>query len=113
MTRSSLTAHLVLIALMVLSRHASAAEAKYLCNGQMIEPSNQPASPVVIHLDLGPPIKLNTENGDKAEAKIISDNKIQLKFRTKDYVAEFFRYTGDLMLIYKSGHLGRLTCSKS
>jgi hypothetical protein len=43
-------------------------------------------------------------------ARVVSDNKIQLKFRTKDFEGEYFHYTGDLFFIYKSGHLMRLTC---
>jgi len=42
----------------------------------------------------------------------VSDNKIQLKFRTKDFEGEYFHYTGDLFFIYKSGHLMKLTCQK-
>jgi hypothetical protein len=41
----------------------------------------------------------------------MSDNQIQLKFSTKEFVGEFFHYTNDLFLIYKSGHLARLTCA--
>ena len=44
-------------------------------------------------------------------ARVVSDNKIQLKFRTKDFEGEYFHYTGDLFCIYKSGHLMRLTCN--
>ena len=44
-------------------------------------------------------------------ARVVSDNKIQLKFRTKDFEGEYFHYTGDLFFIYKSGHLMRLTCN--
>ena len=50
--------------------------------------------------------------GDKTLAsRVTSNNKIQLKFATKDFVGEFFHYTGDLFLIYRSGKLARLTCS--
>jgi len=41
-----------------------------------------------------------------------SDNKIQLKFRTKDFEGAYFHYTGDLFFIYKSGHLMKLMCQK-
>ena len=41
---------------------------------------------------------------------VVSDNRIQLKFRTKDFEGEYFHYTGDLFFIYKSGHLMRLMC---
>jgi hypothetical protein len=43
---------------------------------------------------------------------LLSDNKIQLKFRTKDFEGEYFHYTGDLFFIYKSGHLMKLMCQK-
>jgi hypothetical protein len=33
----------------------------------------------------------------------VRDNKVQLKFRTKDFEGEYFHYTGDLFFIYKSG----------
>ena len=42
--------------------------------------------------------------------RVVSDNQIQLKFRTKDFEGEYFHYTGDLFFIYKSGHLMRLMC---
>ena len=42
--------------------------------------------------------------------RVVSDNRIQLKFRTKDFEGEYFHYTGDLFFIYKSGHLMRLMC---
>ena len=45
-------------------------------------------------------------------ARVVSDNKIQLKFSTKEFEAEYFHYTGDLFFIYKSKHLMRLTCEK-
>jgi hypothetical protein len=45
-------------------------------------------------------------------ARKLSDNKIQLKFRTKDFEGEYFHYIGDLFLIYKSGHLMKLICQK-
>jgi hypothetical protein len=41
------------------------------------------------------------------KVSVLSDNKIQLKFRTKDLEAEYFHYTGDLFFIYNSGHLMR------
>ena len=50
--------------------------------------------------------------GEKVNADVTSDNQIQLKFRTKQYVGEFFYYTDDLFLIHKDGHLARLTCSR-
>ena len=46
-------------------------------------------------------------------AEVVSDNKIQLKFKTKEFEGEFFPYTGDLFLIHKSGHLTRMRCQKA
>ena len=46
-------------------------------------------------------------------AQVESDNRIQLKFKTDEFVGEYFHYTGDLFLIYKSGHLARLMCKQS
>ena len=47
------------------------------------------------------------------KVSVVSDNKIQLKFRTKDFEAEYFHYTGDLFFIYKSGHLMKLMCKSA
>jgi hypothetical protein len=41
-------------------------------------------------------------------AKVESNNNVQLKFKTEEFVGD-----GDLFLIYKSGHLARLTCKQS
>ena len=49
--------------------------------------------------------------GEKVNANVTSNNQIQLKFSTKQYIGEFFYYTDDLFLIHKSGHLAQLTCS--
>ena len=48
----------------------------------------------------------------RLNAHVISNNKLQLKFETKQFVGEFFHYTSDLFLIYRSGQLARLTCSR-
>ena len=68
-------------------------------------------SPETVILTLGPAQKLTLDLGQGAvNARKVSDNKIQLKFRTKDFEGEYFHYTGDLFLIYKSGHLMKLMC---
>jgi hypothetical protein len=91
----------------------SAAEQQLSCKGQMIKPSGEQTAPIDLNLNLSDPGKTTIEMGDskKLNARVTSDNKIQLKFQTKQYVGEFFHYTGDLFLIYKSGELARLTCS--
>jgi hypothetical protein len=83
------------------------------CTGTMIEPSAMSQSPKTVTLTLGPAQKITLDLGQGAvDARKLSDNKIQLKFRIKDFEGEYFHYTGDLFFIYKSGHLMRLTCQK-
>src|SRR5262249_42293907 len=79
------------------------------CDGQMIEPAARTSSSRKMQL---------TIDTDKIEvgsvpAQVESDNAIQLKFKTPEFVGEYFHYTGDLFLIYKSGHLARLGCKQS
>ena len=50
-------------------------------------------------------LSIKAEDGQVVVPRITSNNKIQLRFATKDYVGEYFHYTGDLMLIYTSGLL--------
>jgi hypothetical protein len=65
-------------------------------------------------LSLGPMHKISIDLGQgDSSARETSNNKLQLKFQTKEFVGEFFHYTGDLFLIYKTGHLARLTCTKT
>ena len=80
---------------------------------QMIEPSGQPKAPIDLALTVAGHGKatIDMDGSKKLDARVTSDNKIQTKHQTKQFVAEFFHYTGDLFLIYKSGTLARLTCS--
>jgi hypothetical protein len=83
------------------------------CSGTMIEPSAMSPSPETLVLTLGPAQKVTLDLGKgMVNARKVSNNKIQLKFRTKDFEGEYFHYTGDLFFIYKSGHLMKLTCQK-
>jgi hypothetical protein len=83
------------------------------CSGMMIEPPALSQSPETVILTLGPARKVTLDVGRGAmNARLVSNNKIQLKFRTKDFEGEYFHYTGDLFFIYKSGHLMKLTCQK-
>ena len=93
---------------------ANAEEAQQLtCTGMMIEPTAMSQSPETVVLTLGPAQKITVDLGQGAvSARKVSDNKIQLKFRTKDFEGEYFHYSGDLFFIYKSGHLMKLTCQK-
>jgi hypothetical protein len=83
------------------------------CTGVMIEPTAVEQSSKTVQLSLGPKGKVAVDLGQgNVNAQVVSDNKIQLRFSTKDFVGEYFHYTGDLFFIYKSGHLMRLTCKK-
>src|SRR4029077_12497879 len=89
-----------------------AAEQQFSCKGQMIAPTGEQTVPINLNLSLGGSNKTTIEmDGDKKlNVRVTSDNNIQLKFQAKQYVGEFFHYTNDLYLIYKSGHLARLAC---
>ena len=90
-----------------------AAEQQFSCKGQIIEPSGEKKASVDIGLTLSGNDKMSLKTSDDKmlASRITSNNKIQLKFTTSEFVGEFFHYTGDLFLIYKSGELGRLNCS--
>ena len=82
-----------------------------ICEGTMIEPAAMSQTPETVKLTLGRAQKVTLDLGQGAiSARVLSNNKIQLKFRTKNFEGEYFHYTGDLFFIYKSGHLMRLTC---
>ena len=49
----------------------------------------------------------------KLVAKVESDDKIQLAFKTDEFVGEYFHYTGDLFLIDRSGNLARMACQRN
>jgi hypothetical protein len=79
------------------------------CEGSLFEPTGSTHS-MSATLSLGPPPSINIGNV-APQTSLISNDKIQLKFATNDFTGEYFHYTHDLFLIYKTGHLGRLTCS--
>ena len=78
----------------------------------MIEPSAISQSPKTVSLNLGPAHKITLDLGQGTmSTRVVSDNQIQLKFRTKDFEGRMTSTTlADLFFIYKSGHLMRLTC---
>jgi hypothetical protein len=91
--------------------HAAHASGQFSCTGGMIESTRLAPVPKSGRLILSPnKISLDLGQGD-LKPTLMSDNQIQLKFSTKEFVGEFFHYTNDLFLIYKSGHLARLTCT--
>lgn len=103
----------ILLALM--AGPCGAAERQYSCKGQLIRdagPGVEP-KPIDLSVTMGEQNRLSMKTGEGTtlSPRTISDNKIQMKFKTKDFVGEYFHYTGDLFLIYPSGQLARLTCS--
>jgi hypothetical protein len=93
-----------------------AAEQQLSCKGEMIvDPAGQQTAPIALNLNLGGPSNTTIEmdGSKKLKVRVISDNKFQLKFQMKQDVLEFFPYSSELFIIYKSGHLARLTCSHS
>ena len=107
---------LVLLTMMV--GPGGAAEQQFSCKGQLIDEGTKltdQSNPIDLNLSLGDKNNLSMKTGDgKSFApRITSKNKIQLKFETKEFVGEYFHYTGDLFLIYPSGRLARLSCSRT
>ncbi len=84
----------------------------FSCAGVKIEPASLAQSPMTVKLNLvsARKITLNLGNSD-VNSTVTSDDQITLRFRTKDFTGEFFHYTNDLFLIYRSGHLAKLTCT--
>jgi hypothetical protein len=96
----------------IVSAHPAAESRQLSCTGSMIEPRAYAASPKSVKLTLGPAQNVGLDLGQgSSNVRVLSNNKIQLKFEAKDFTGEFFHYTGDLFLIYTSGHLARLTCT--
>jgi hypothetical protein len=111
MFRASIIASLI-IAFFSIAAFAEHAQ-QFTCSGTMIEPSAMSSSPESVVLALGPAQKITLDLGKGVvNARSVSDNKIQLKFRTKDFEGEYFHYTSDLFLIHKSGHLMKMMCQK-
>jgi hypothetical protein len=106
---------LILLAMMV--EPCGAAERQFSCKGLLIRDASSDVQPKPIDLNVtfGERNKLSMKTGEGAvfTPRMISDNKIQLKFATKEFVGEYFHYTGDLFLIYRSGQLARLNCLRT
>jgi hypothetical protein len=118
MTQATVLALGSLILLTIMVGASSAAEQPLSCKGQVIHEGANPADqpkPIDLKVTLGDKNKLSIDAGDGKllAPRITSNNKIQLKFSTKEFVGEYFHYTGDLFLIYPSGELARLSCSRT
>jgi hypothetical protein len=103
--------------LMTMVGPSYAAEQQFLCKGQLVQQMPDPAiqpKRIDLNVTLGGKDKLSLIVGnDKLATRVTSNNKIQLKFVTKEFVGEYFHYTGDMFLIYNSGPLARLSCAAS
>jgi len=106
----------IIVATVCLAATAANAQSAFTqlgCDGQLIEPTTKASSPKALQLTISSgKVGVDFGSGNIA-AKVESNNNIQLKFKTDEFVGEYFHYTGDLFLIYKSGHLARLTCKRS
>jgi cyclic lactone autoinducer peptide len=96
------------MAVMMVAAYAAQAPQQFSCSGNM----HQPPSPKSGRLIVNPTNKISLDLGQgDLKVSLLSDNKIQLKFSTKEFTGEFFHYTGELFLIYKSGDFAKLTCT--
>ena len=87
MFRTSIMAPLI-IAFFSIAAFAEDAR-QFTCSGTMIEPSAMSPSPETVVLTLGPAQKVTLDLGKGVmNARRVSDNKIRLKFRTKDFEGE-------------------------
>jgi hypothetical protein len=82
----------------------------------MIEPGGVKSSPTTLAATFSTANKatklsIDLGKGGSFSPLVLSNNPLQLKFRAKDFTGEYFHYSGDMFLIYKSGHLARLTCA--
>jgi hypothetical protein len=101
------------VCLAATAANAQSTSTRLDCDGQLIEPTGKASSPKALQLTISSgKVGVDFGTGNIA-ANVESNNDIQLKFKTDEFVGEYFYYTGDLFLIYKSGHLARLTCKQS
>jgi hypothetical protein len=99
--------------LAVFSGEAMAAQQTYSCKGKMIAPVSEPTPEMNLSLSLGDDGKTTfaIDGDQKQDAQITSSNPYQVKFQTDQFVSEFYPYTNNLFVIYKSGKLARLVCT--
>jgi hypothetical protein len=102
--------------LLILVGPGIAAEQQFSCKGQVVQEMTNPAvqpKPIDLNVSLGDKQKMSIKAGNETlSPRITSNNKIQLKFVTKEFTGEYFHYTGDLFLIYNSGQLAKLNCTR-
>src|SRR5258708_7374534 len=85
--RTAMTRNVTIAALAILSAISAAFAAeeqtKFSCSGEMIEPISLAPAPKSVQLTLSSAKKVAV--GD-TNARVLSDNKIQLKFQAKEFV---------------------------
>jgi hypothetical protein len=112
--RRTLLAGITLAFMTTMSAAHAADSLQFACSGDMIEPAGLARAPKTLTAVFSPENKVSKLSIDfgqgSVNAPVLSNNMIQLKFRTKDFTGEYFHYDRDMFLIYKSGHLARLTC---
>ena len=78
------------IVLVMNAAYAAEDSRRFSCNGNMIEPTSLAPSPKSVQLVVNPAHKVSIDLGQgDSTARVMSDNNIQLKFRTKEFVGEF------------------------
>ena len=108
MVRSILIASCMLAAMFP----ANAADPRNLtCTGSLFDPAALSPSPMTVKLALDASKTTIDSGSGVTSVSITSNDKIQMHFTTSDFVGEYFHYTSDLFLMYKSERLARLTCS--
>jgi hypothetical protein len=91
---------------------AKAKAAQFSCSGVKIEPVSLKQAPMTVKLNLISPRKIAFDPGTgDIKSTVTGNDQITLHFRTKNFTGEFFHYTNDLFLIYRSGHLAKLSCT--
>ena len=105
------------IAFLPMDAAQAADSLKISCTCDMFEPGGFKKSPTTLTAIFSPASKATKVSVDLGKGSVspvvLSNNPLQLKFRTKDFTGEYFHYSSDMFLIYRSGHLARLTCTSS
>jgi hypothetical protein len=107
-----------LILLIALAGASRAEDQKFSCKGQMIQqmakPGLQQKAQIDLNATLGDNGKMSIKIGDgkTTDARVTSNNDFKFQFEGDEFTGEYFHYSGDLFIMYKSGPLARLQCSR-
>jgi hypothetical protein len=82
------------------------------CVGRPVESTGLDTSPLKLKLTISSSTVRVDFGSRDIVAKLESSDKIQLVFKTDEFVGEYFHYTGDLFLIDRSGNLARMACQQ-